>query len=276
VHRGGGQGLVRGQRLAGRLTNFGAHQRRRRWGSFPSTTPTPPPRPLGDPEHIKARIYAKAEEFATADPAWAGKSRFGLEHLRKARRLFSPAERAVERGLAAPDTRTQGQKAAAHQQELAAMYLRTGRAKTYTEAVRMANAAGPEVARLAGADPATMPGGMSEGAKAYAMMTGASPRMYAVDELGQPVNRPPALSDAETKLKNLTEDDIVALLVAAPRGKLVEMRGLLWEWATVTAGRYPVGQAPRGKDGHDRVNVLIERVWQKARQERLRRFGYTD
>ncbi len=242
------------------------------------------PATLGDPEHIKERIYKKAEEFATADPGWKGQSRFGMEHLKAARKLFSPAERAVERGLVPDGEPSQAVRAAAHQDELAAMYLRQGKARTVTEANRMANQAAPEVARLAGADPTTLPGGMSEGAKAYAMMTGASPRTYdcewkedTQDLLGQGVRRPPKLSDAQQKIAALTEQDVIELLVTVPkRGELVNWRPWLREWCFLTLGPYPVNQAPKGIRNVDNVNALNERLWQAARQERMRRFGYMD
>lgn len=150
---------------------------------------------------------------------------------------------------------SQAERAAAHQDQLAATYIRTGQAKTLLEARRMADTAAPDIAAKAGAAPLA-PLRPPE-AKAYA----GSIR---------------SLNDALGKLKNLTEDDVVALLVDLPgRGELVLWQDFLRQWCILVSGRYPVGQAPRGP-AVDASNALQEKIWQTVRQERLRRKGYMD
>ncbi len=57
---------------------------------------------------------------------------------------------------------SQERRAAVHQDQLAAMLIRQRKAKTYAEAVRMANAIAPAIAKKAGAHPDVCPGGGHE------------------------------------------------------------------------------------------------------------------
>ncbi len=102
--------------------------------------------------------------------------------------------------------------------------------------------------------------------------------LVGADLLGQPVVRPPRLSDGATKLKALNEDDVVNLLVTQPgRGELVHWLDFLRSWCRLTWPPAPVGQAVSGPGTpNDPANAQQERIWQRVRQERLRTRGFTD
>lgn len=205
---------------------------------------------------LQDTLCKRAQEIAVGQ-AWQGPGRFGPRHYRLALEERSPAERDVERGMAGVREPSQGERASRHQDQLAAKLLKTGEAKSYSQAVMQANAMAPNIAKKAGA------AGYAE---------------VVPDELGQPVVRvvPRKRSDAETKLAALTEADVVELLVSIPaKGELILWQSFLREWCILTAGRYPAGQAPRGP-AVDASNALQERLWQVIRQERLRRHGYMD
>lgn len=120
-------------------------------------------------------------------------------------------------------------------------------------------------------------------ARCFSKLVGGSPftlteRAYAAgDEATLPeAGNLARLNDAERKLRDLSAEDMVNLLITAPeRGRLHEWLPFLRAWARLTSGPYPAGQAPKGPQV-DASNALQERVWQRARQERLRRRGFMD
>jgi hypothetical protein len=143
---------------------------------------------------------------------------------------------------AKPKDESQPARAARHQDQLAAQLIREGKAKSYAQAIKMADEMAPAVA--------------------------AKARNFAGS-----IRSP---NDIEDKLRSITEADLIELLVTIPgKGDLVNWRGVLREWATLQIPRYPVGSAPKGP-AVDAVNELTERIWQAVRQERLRRRGFAD
>jgi len=227
-------------------------------------------------DELQDRFSRRAEELAVAQ-GWQGPGRYAQRHYKLALQEASAEERSVERGMTGGRERGQPERAATHQNQLAAAYIKTGRAKSLRDAVKMADAAAPNIATKAGAR--TLGTADAEGAQHYSLVTGSAPRKYdevGTDLLGQPVRRSPKMSDSETKLAALSETDVLELLVEKPGpGELVNWRGFLRSWAAVVTPRMPAGTAPGGPQS-DPINALIERVWQAARQERLRRHGYTD
>lgn len=220
-------------------------------------------------EEASRRVACYREEHPHADYQAALRIIFHDDQdLQRAARPLSPEHK--------PD-QAQSAKAARHMDERAAHFVRTGEATSLTQAHKLACRESPKIAKLAGAQPPVL--GVSEGGKIYSRVTGLAYEWKedTVDQLNQPVTRPPKLSDAQQKLKALTEADVVELLVTVPkRGELVNWRPWLREWCFLTLGPYPIGSAPKGIKNVDNVNALNEKIWQAARQERLRRFGFTD
>jgi hypothetical protein len=169
-----------------------------------------------------------------------------------------------------------------HVQERAAHFVKTGQARSLREALKLACAEAPKIAEQAGAHASLMPDAEIGAAATYALLTGGQKpwqvKAHATDHLGQPLTRPPKLSDAEGKLKALNEADLVALLISKPgKGELHLWLPFLREWCRLTWPPVPVGTGRQGPGTpNDPYNREQERIWQRVRQERLRTRGFMD
>lgn len=113
-----------------------------------NVTPTEGTSSMRSRAEIQRALIVRAEELAMKE-GHHGPGKFAERHYKLACQEISPEARAIERGFIPAREPGQRVRAYRHQDQLAAMYLQQGRAKTLAEAWTLANQAAPAIAAQA-------------------------------------------------------------------------------------------------------------------------------